>query len=248
MQKSSITRNDDWGFSFNNQIIMARQDINVNAVHGELNTTDNLTSKVIYEFNMLESQKGMDNDQFCYAEILVPPNFEGSYKDENGIHVNIPYITEFKELKICFRIDNKIEQEEFVLNKTNNQIWFPVYAENKRTIKISEYRQINENCNFNLLMNEEGYLTLFSGHETDLLIKASLAQNEAFLLKAFAGGLYQYPTTGVGLIDYLHGNFENAGLAQKLQSEFISDKMIIEDASMDSYTGNLYLNVKEKDG
>lgn len=231
---------------------MARQDININAIYGELNTTNNLTSKAIYEFKILEDQDRIDNDLFCYAEILVPSYFEKSYRDENGIHVNIPYTPEFKELKVCFRIDNGTDKEEFILNKTNNQIWFPVYlgdaSENKKTIKLSEYRQLNENCDFNFIMKEDGYLLLFSGDETDFIIKASLDQNKAFLLKAFPGGLYQHPTTGVGLIDYLHGNFENAGLAQKLQSEFLNDNMIIENAYMDSDMGNLYLDVKEKDG
>ena len=91
-------------------------------------------------------------------------------------------------------------------------------------------------------------MELFSGHETDLIIKASMNQNESFLLKASAGSLYQHPTTGVGLLDYLHANFENTGLAQKLQSEFINDKMIIDNAYMDSTTGELHLNVREKDG
>ena len=73
-------------------------------------------------------------------------------------------------------------------------------------------------------------------------------RNETFLLKASAGTLYQHPLTGVGLIDYLHGNFENTGLAAKLQSEFEADNMIIVNAYMDSATGELLLEVKEKNG
>ena len=55
-------------------------------------------------------------------------------------------------------------------------------------------------------------------------------QNGTFLLKAVAGNLYQHPTTGVGLIDFLHSNMENNGLAAKLQAEFGADKVVIKNA------------------
>ena len=88
---------------------------------------------------------------------------------------------------------------------------------------------------------------MFAGAETDLEIGAAKYQNEVFLLKALPGSLYQYPTTGVGLIDFLHGNFENNGLAAKLQAEFESDNVIIVNAYMDSTSGELLLETKEKE-
>lgn len=231
---------------------MARQDINVNVLYGEMDTTDNLTNKMIYDFKMLEEQRGADNDNYCYAEITVPPDFEKHYNEEYGIHVKIPYKAEYKELKVRFRIEYGTGQEEYILNKKDNQIWFPVYQGNmpqsEQSIKISEYLLLNENGNFNLILKDGKYLELFSGNETDVVIRESLEQNKAFLLKAFAGNLYQYPTTGVGLIDYLHGNFENTGLAQKLQQEFENDKVTVINAYMDSVSGELSLELKEQDG
>ena len=88
---------------------------------------------------------------------------------------------------------------------------------------------------------------MYSGSETDFEIGAAKAQNETFLLKASAGNLYQHPTTGVGLVDYLHSSLENNGLAAKLQSEFLSDKVIIKNAYMDSVTGELLLETEEKE-
>lgn len=231
---------------------MARQDINMDVVYGELETSDNLTNKIIYDFKILEEQAGMDNDNYCYSEIVVSPSFEKSYKDEDGIHVRIPYIAEYKELMVRFRIDYGNGHIEYVLNKRNNQIWFPVYrgdtADKKDSIKLSEYRLLNENGNFNFILKEGSYLSVFSGHETDLMIRESLEQNKAFLLKAFAGNLYQHPTSGIGLIDYLHGNFENTGLAQKLQEEFDNDKVTVVNAYMDSVSGELSLELKEQNG
>ena len=46
---------------------MARQDINMDVVYGELETSDNLTNKIIYDFKILEEQVGMDNDNYCYS-------------------------------------------------------------------------------------------------------------------------------------------------------------------------------------
>lgn len=49
-----------------------------------------------------------------------------------------------------------------------------------------------------------------------------------------------------GGIDFLHSGLENNGIAAKLQSEFLSDKMIIQNAYMDSETGELLLETIER--
>ncbi|WP_291599016.1 hypothetical protein [Bacteroides sp.] len=229
---------------------MSRQDIHVDAIYGEVETTDNLTNKTIYEYRFLDRMPGMDNDNFTYAEILVPSNFENRYSEISGIRVQIPYCPVFKILMIRFKLENGNGVDEFMINRTDNKIWFPVYIlheDEEVPIKLSEFRKYNENDYYNLLM-KNGKLELYSADETDFQIKASLQQNEIFLLKAMAGNIYQYPKTGVGLIEFLHGNFENSGLAQKLQSEFEADNMIINNAFMDSATGELLLDVTEKNG
>lgn len=229
---------------------MPRQDIAVDPIYGELHTTDNLANKTIYGFRLLDDITSADNDHSRYAEIIVPVGFGARYKDSSGIRVYIPYIPEFKKLYVCFLMDNTNGEAEYLLNKADNRIWFPVFRENEQgkkvEIHLSELRLLNENCYFNLIIRD-GYLALFSGNESDMQIKTAMRQNEVFLLKASAGNLYQYPSSGVGLIDFLHGNFENNGLAAKLQSEFENDKMIINDAYLDSVTGELYLDTIEKE-
>lgn len=226
---------------------MARQDINMDVVYGELETSDNLAGKVMYDFRLLGEQRGLDNDNYYYAEIEVPPSFEKSYKDEDGIHVRIPYTAEYKNLKVRLRINYGTGQDEYVLNRKDNQVWFPVYRSDGTNIRLSEYRLLNKDDNFNLILKDFSSLLLFSGNETDLMIRESMEQNKAFILKAFAGNLYQHPTTGVGLIEYLHGNFENTNLAQKLQEEFDKDKVTVINAYMDSVTGELALELKEQE-
>lgn len=224
---------------------MARQDIHADAVYGDVTTTDNLAGKVIYPFSLLEESPGEDSENYCYGEILVPSGFES--RMQSGIHAQIPYFPVFKELKIRFRMDTGNGDDEYLTNRTDNSCWFLAVLPDGEPIRLSGFHEQNENGNFRLVP-QEGCLLLFSGHETDLEIKASLAQNEAFLLKAMAGNLYRHPTTGVGLIEFLHGNFENNGLAGKLQQEFENDNMVIVNAYMDSATGELLLDVKEKNG
>lgn len=230
---------------------MARQDIHADASLGEVTTTENRTNKLVYDFSLLTEIPGEDNDAYCYGEILVLREFETKLHDRNGIHVQIPYIPLYKELQIRFRMDNGNGESEYLLNKTDNRLWFPVYqgaeTEAKIPIRLTEFYLLNENGNFNLIM-QDGYLAVYSGNETDFEIKPALNQNEVFLLKAMAGNVYQHPATGVGLIEFLHGNFENTGLAAKLQQEFENDNMIINNACMDSATGELFLDVKEKNG
>lgn len=230
---------------------MPRQDIHIDARYGEVTTTDNLTNKVFYNLTLIPRVEGADNDRFSYAEISVPQDFEGRYRESSGIHIVLPYQPSRKQLRVRFKADNPGGDTEYLVNASDNRIWFTVYREGthgeKTEILLSEYGTINFNGNYNLLLRQ-GYVVVYSGEETDFQFRAALRQNEAFLLKAAAGNLYQYPTTGVGLIDFLHGNFENSGLAAKLQSEFENDKMIINNAYMNSETGELLLDVTEKDG
>ncbi|MCY1134027.1 hypothetical protein OWT79_10495 [Bacteroides fragilis] len=223
---------------------MPRQDIYMNPIHGEVNLTYNLAPKMIYVFSLIGYIDGMDNDNYCFAEIIIPPEFEKKFKDQSEIHTSIPYIAESKLLKIRFRIERNNGENEYLINSLNNTIWFSVLAKGKKNIPISMFHTINESQVFNLILNK-GELLLYSGYETDLIIKHSLEQTKAFLLKASAGNIYQFPQTGVGLMYYLHGNLETSNLSYKLLQEFQNDNLIIKDAYMDSNTGELLLDVEE---
>ena len=226
---------------------MSRQDIYMNPSYGECNLTDNLTNKVICPFELLEYVNGEDNDNCCFAEITLPVHIFRKIEERTSIYTRINYIPSYKKLYVRLRADIADAAPEYIRNKSDNSIWIPVLYKDGSPAYLSGLITLNEDGYYNLQINS-GYLTIFSGGETDFEIKASLKQNEVFLLKCFAGNLYQFPTTGVGLIEFLHGNFQNSGLAEKLQQEFENDKMIINDAYMDSVTGELYMEVTEKNG
>ena len=224
---------------------MARQDINMDATSGEVNLTDNLTSKTIYPFMPLGELFGMDNDHYCYGEIMVPVDFESMNVDGYEVRLFIPYTPEYKFLKVRFVLDTGNDNRQYVVNRSTNSYWFIVRQE-EGDIRLSEYGKLNGNGICTLVLRQ-GKLYLDSGAESDFIIKPSLIQNKTFLLKSLTGSLYQYPTTGVGLINYLHGNFETSGLSAKLLQEFEADGMIINNAYMNSQTGELVLDVTEKE-
>lgn len=226
-------------------LFMPRQDISIDPAYGELSLTLNLTSKRFYDFSFLGSLNGMDNDSYCYAEINVPQNFRNNLKDDYEIRTIIPYIAEYKQLRIRVGIPKGDGSKEYLINQYDNTIWFLVKASDKSSLPISQYRILNEENIYNLVL-KDGCLLLFSGNETDLIIKPSLEQNKILLLKASAGNIYQYPQIGVGLMYYLHSNLETSDLSRKLLREFENDQLIIKDAYMNSDTGELYLDVEEK--
>ena len=228
---------------------MARQDITMDAEYGEVETSGNIAGKTFYECRLLDSVEGADNDNYRYCEIVVPAGFMQSYSDSKGIHIVLPYTPDRRFLSIVIVKPLGSGGTEFLRNSVSGSIWFPVMVEStsgNSAITLAELYSLNEDGIFNLLLRD-GYLAIFSGEETDFEIGAAKAQNETFLLKASAGNNYQHPTTGVGLIDFLHSSLENNGLAAKLQSEFLSDKMIIKNAYMDSVTGELLLETVEKE-
>lgn len=222
----------------------------MDAALGEINTTDNLAGKYFCPFLLLGEQPAQDNDRWLYAQVGLSPSLASRCCDGVQIHVRIPYVANSRGLRLRLRTNEGDGRPEYRPNPENNSPWYTVARDGDAgpiPVIMSQIRQYDAEGNYTLVLHG-GVLFLYSANETDMTIRAALRQNEMFLLKAAAGNLYQYPTTGVGLIDFLHGNFENSGLAAKLQAEFENDGMIINEAYMNSQTGELLLDVKESDG
>ena len=66
---------------------------------------------------------------------------------EQGIPVRIPYTPLYKELSVRLRLENGTEHPEYVVNPTDNGVWFPVLVQDSegamRTIRLSEYETVN---------------------------------------------------------------------------------------------------------
>lgn len=218
----------------------------MDATLGELDTTDSLSGKTFHAVKMLgELAPGV-----LSGELVLARNFLQGKSTPVQIPVHIPYSPYEGPLRLRLLQSQGYEHPEYMVNPVDNSIWFPVVLEHPDAtttpLCMCRYGQLNAVGRFTLVLRE-GFLSLWSAAQTDMQITASLHQNEVFLLKAFPGNLYQHPTTGVGLIEFLHGNFENSGLAARLQKEFANDNMTVNNAYMDSLSGELLLDVTEKE-
>lgn len=222
---------------------MARQDIKMDVALGEVSTSSRLAGKNFYPLSLLTALPDDVDETYAYAEVLVPDNFKLSDITDEGIRIEIPYQACDKNLRIGF---SYAETGVRILNPENGGRWFDVWSGYNHDIQplVSTLFSLNAQGLYQLIYIQ-GRLLIFSGHLMDFDISTSKSQNEAFLLKAAAGNLYQYPTLGVGLIDFLHSNMENNGLAQKLQEQFHLDNMVIKNAMIDSVTGELLLETIE---
>ena len=219
---------------------MARRDIKIDAVYGDVIISQG-NAKTTYSGTYL----GVEN-LYAQYEVVVPINIAATIKNNKGIYVYLPYSPVFKPAKIRFVLDNKYEIPEYYKNPVNGGDWFDLVLPDKTSVYTNNLHTINgEHIYFLNISQDNVYVTVYSGDNSDFIIRESLQQNKIMLLKAMAGNIYQYPTTGVGLVNFLHSNFEQAGLGNKLQSEFTDDKMIIDDADINSESGELNLNVRE---
>lgn len=199
----------------------------MDAYYGEVETSGHIAGKTFYDFRLLPAVENADNDSFRYAEVIVPQGFVAAYNDSRGIHVVIPYTPDTRRLMVRFVIENGSGGTEYLRNAVTGKYWYPVVVEQNGAnsdVSLSAYCELNGNGVFNLLLRD-GYLALYSGEETDFEIGRAKAQNEAFLLKAATGNLYQHPTTGVGLIDFLHSNLEFNNKWHEIQEKRMTEQI-----------------------
>ena len=226
-----------------------RQDIVMDPQGGEMLTQDHLATKSFCDFAFIEAPLTEDTVQWRYAEARVPAGFEALLRSGAGLYVRIPYTAQYKGLKLRLAVYNAAGGVEYLINRGTNGVWFeirrPVGRELQK-VRLSELALIDDDGCFLLQPSGEA-LAVYSAAQTDLRLGAAKSQNEVFLLKAAPGTLYQHPTTGVGLIDFLHSNLENNALAERLQREFANDGMLVRNAYMDTATGELLLDIEEKD-
>lgn len=223
---------------------MAREDIQLDVRSGELLYTDKLYGKNVCGFVCVDTED-YDSVNYCFNEVTVTFDAGRNLLTGGNILVDIPYLPDDRKVMLRFSSVMPSGNREFLINPYTNAIWFPVVnpADGKE-MPASELCVVNGQWRYDLHY-DRGKLYVYSGSDTDLMMGESLRQNELFLLKAMPGNFYQWPTTGVGLTEYLHGNMENSNLAQKIQSEFRADGMVVENAYMDSETGDLFIEAKE---
>ncbi len=186
-----------------------------------------------------------DEDLFLTAQITVPSNFDIKQLYTTGVKIKIPYTPIYKPIKIRFGRDFGGGNIRIVINPTDNSEWFEVHTRlfglQDKILYASQLIMVSQD--YYLIQINKGVAYLWSNAISDMVNINANIQNRNLLLQCVPSNNYRYPTSGVGLIKYLHANLSHSGLAEKLQTEFKDDKVEIINAAFNSYSGDLELDL-----
>ncbi len=215
-----------------------RRDIQVNTQIGDMVLTDR-NSLSTYPFEWVG-----EYDTYILGCVTLPAYFERS-KLEDGIKIEIPYTPVYKPVKLKIVRDYGEKDKRAFLNTSNNSELFDVrtklYNLSNKTLKASELFLIDEGTY--MLQMTDNDVWLWSSVCSDARNINANIQNRNLLLRCVPSNSYRYPLSGVGLVRYLHGNIPGSDLADVLQSEFEAENVKVLNASFDSDTGNLDLDL-----
>ena len=134
-----------------------------------------------------------------------------------------------------------------VINPVHGSEWFEVHTKlwNQQNTQLcaSQLIVISQDTYILQLNNTNGVVYLWSANSTDVVNVAANIQNRNLLLQCIPSNCYRFPTSGVGLVRFLHANLSQTTLANILQDEFKADKVTVKGAAFDSYTGDIELDL-----
>jgi len=121
-----------------------------------------------------------------------------------------------------------------------------------RKIMASQLMMVNVDGYYLIRFYKSGYdifdrAYLYDGLETDFLSGYSDDQSAQVLAICDAGKHYRYPTTGIGITDYINSVVTNSDIAGKILSQYESDGVSVSDASFTSATGRLQVELAAKE-
>lgn len=218
-----------------------RRDIRVNTQIGDIVLTDR-NSLETYPFEWVE-----ETDTDIRGRVVVPSTLDVSKFYTTGVKIEIPYTPVYKPVKVMVMRNFGVLTLRSVLNPVNHELWYDLqtklYHGDTERLKASQLLMVSTSGYVLQLGENEGNAYLWSDADSDLTnIKANI-QNRNLLLRCIPSNSYRYPTSGVGLVRYLHSALSQSDLADRLQSEFKADKVSINSAAFDSYTGDLDLDL-----
>lgn len=216
-----------------------RRDIQVNTAINDIVLTDQNTVNT-YPFEWTS-----EDDLFLLGTITLPSDFDISKLNTVGVKVMIPYTPIYKPMK--FRIARNFGEgyQRPVINPVDNGEWFEartkLYNMQQKTLYASQLIMIS--VDYYIVQICDGVVYLWSNALSDMNNIGANIQNRNLLLQCIPSNNYRYPTSGVGLVRYLHSNLSHSGLADKLQKEFQADKVKVNNAAFNSFTGDLDLDL-----
>lgn len=192
--------------------------------------------------------------RYIYGEVTIPATISEARIKANGVYVNIPYTPIYKEF--CIRIKREYADGSYtyIYNPTNGSEWYVVqsaiHGNALENIYASELIMVSDLSYFIRL--NKGLAEIYAGSESDVNIIRANRQNANLLLKCVPTNNYRYPTMGVGLTRWMNSRINSSSLAEVLTREFEADGVIVNNASYDFETNDLYLDLDtintDKDG
>ena len=221
-----------------------RRDIHIDTTTGDVVLQDRNKNTITHPFKLIG-----ESDAYVYGQVTIPSISDLDEIYEHGVKVEIPYTPIYKPIQLTFvqAVDGVVTRT--LTNPVNLSTYFDVYAhllgkEEDAHIKASQLLMINNDGNYIVQLEKNGgNVFMWSGALSDLEVADANIQNRNLMLMCVPSNNYRYPTSGVGLVRYLHGNLDQTDLANRLDSEFKADKVSVNNASFDSYTGDIDLDL-----
>lgn len=188
-----------------------------------------------------------ESDLYLLGEITIPHTFDVNKLQTEGVKVEIPYTPIYKPFKVRIMRQFDANNSMAVINPVNGSEWFEVHTKlwNQQNTQLcaSQLIVISQDTYIVQLDNTNGVVYIWSANNTDAVNVAANIQNRNLLLQCIPSNSYRYPTSGVGLVRFLHANLSQTTLANILQDEFKADKVTVKGAAFDSYTGDIELDL-----
>lgn len=191
-----------------------------------------------------------DAQDDLYANIIVTPENQSTliYDEENNTgscYVHFPYYPSTSLFKIRFVTLNDGEYQPYSNNFYNKEFDSFSYVKNwlsENVVSASEIRLININgLTLVLFQSDENgdKAYIYSNEKTDLLVIESDDQSAQLLAICAPTKYYRYPTTGIGITNYLNSVVKHSDIGDRVISEFENDGTPIQTANFDPSTGKI---------
>jgi dynactin complex subunit len=184
-------------------------------------------------------------DTYILGQITVPSSFSFSTLQTTGIKVSIPYTPIYKPIRIQFVKQYGDVKNMEMFNPVSRNYMFELrtklYGLQNTTLRASQLYMVSQEDYIITISRYIAYV--WSASSSDLINTVANIQNRNLMLQCVPSNNYRYPTSGVGLVRYLHSPISQTGLADRLKSEFSSDKVTVNSAAFDSDTGNLEMDL-----
>jgi hypothetical protein len=218
-----------------------RRDIQINTTIGDMVLKDQ-NKLSTYSFQWVS-----ESDLYLLGEITIPHTLDVNKLQTEGVKIEIPYTPIYKPFKIRIVRSYDTDMSMPVINPVDGSEWFEVYtqlwSQRKEQLRASQLIMVSQDTYILQLDNHNGIGYIWSDSWLDAVNIAANIQNRNLLLQCVPPNHYRYPTSGVGLVRFLHSNLSQTTLAHLLESEFKADKVTVRGAAFDSYTGDIELDL-----